>query len=65
MKIYDALKAFYLQHGQTTMALLGATLSALSLADPTIITSLLGPKGPAYLTLAASLVVGWRAILAK
>lgn len=65
MKLYEALKTFYLKHGQKTMALLGATLSSLSLADPTLITDVLGPKGPAYLTLAASLVVGWRAILAK
>lgn len=65
MKFYEYAKAFYLKHGQKSMALIGATLSSLSLADPTLITDVLGPKGPAYLTLAASLVVGWRAILAK
>lgn len=65
MTIYEALKAFYLAHGQKSAALLGATLASLSLADPTIITDILGPKGPAYLTLAASVVVGWRAALAK
>lgn len=65
MTFYEDLKTFYLKHGQKTMALLGATLSTLSLADPTIIPDFLGPKGSSYLTLAASLVVGWRAVLAK
>lgn len=61
----EKIKNFYMAHGQLTMALLGSTLASLSLADPTLIADVLGPRGPSLLTLAASLVVGWRAILAK
>ena len=56
----NRLLAYWHNHGTKIISVVSGSVAVLALADPGLLTSWFGPRGPALLALASSMLGFWR-----